>query len=110
MFLVAEMPEDGRGEAINLHQAVAHACRRWRSVMPAPSTRWRSAARQSGVPRDDRAAVHWFSQAAEQAHAAAQYSLGFASARKGLGLTADDDLAVRWFRRAAEQGHARAQR
>lgn len=61
-----------------------------------------------GVPQDDREAVRWYRQAAEQGNADAQYNLGLAYAN-GEGVPQNDREAVKWYRRAADQGNAYAQ-
>ena len=50
----------------------------------------------------------WYRRAAEQGHAEAQSSLGYAY-WNGWGVPEDDAEGVKWFRRAAEQGHMDAQ-
>ena len=61
-----------------------------------------------GVAEDDKAAVQWFTRAAEQGNAVAQNNLG-AMYANGEGVAEDDETAVQWYRRAAEQGDAAAQ-
>ena len=56
-----------------------------------------------GVSRDDAAAFHWFTLAAEAGRAEAQFELGHMY-RDGLGVTADGKTAMLWLQRAAEQG------
>lgn len=53
-------------------------------------------------------AVYWWTKAAGQGNAEAQYCLGrsFAYAQ---GVPEDDAIAARWWKLAAEQGHAQAQ-
>jgi TPR repeat protein len=53
-------------------------------------------------------AFKWFSQAAEQGHAAAQKNLGTMYA-KGYGVVQNHQEAFKWYRKAAEQGYAMAQ-
>ena len=53
-------------------------------------------------------AVKWYTKAAEQGYAQAQYDLGLCY-DKGQGVTQDYTEAVKWYRKAAEQGHAEAQ-
>ena len=60
------------------------------------------------MPEDDAEAVRWYRLAAEQGHAAAQFTLGNMY-DEGEGVPEDDAEAVRWYRLAAEQGHAAAQ-
>lgn len=54
-------------------------------------------------------AVRWFTEAAKQGHAEAQYELGSVYDRKGGGVGQDHAEAVHWFTEAAKQGHAEAQ-
>jgi TPR repeat protein len=54
-------------------------------------------------------AAKWYRLAAEQGHAAAQYSLADLY-DGGRGVREDHAEATKWFRRAAEKGHAAAQR
>ena len=61
-----------------------------------------------GVPQDYRAALKWFSLAAEQGVPIAQYMLGFMY-DTGRGVPQDDKAAVKWYTLAAEQGFAKAQ-
>ncbi len=61
-----------------------------------------------GVIKDDKTAVKWFTLAAEQGDAKAQYNLGWMY-EKGLGVVQDYKTAVKWYTLAAEQGLARAQ-
>ena len=61
-----------------------------------------------GVDWDDEKAVKFFSEAAEQGHAGAQYELG-----EWYSTSDDEDdeeeEAAKWYRKAAWQGHADAQ-
>jgi len=52
--------------------------------------------------------VKWYTLAAEQENAAAQYNLGNMYS-KGQGVPQDDKTAVKWYRIAAEQGDDGAQ-
>jgi hypothetical protein len=70
--------------------------------------RGRDYAEGRGVTKDYAEAVRRFRKAAEQGHAGAQNSLGFAY-WDGQGVTKDRAEAARWYRKAAEQGHAQAQ-
>jgi tetratricopeptide (TPR) repeat protein len=63
-----------------------------------------------GVPKDYAEAAKWLRKAAEQGHAAAQFSLGGVCYANGLGVPKDYAEMVKWWRKAAEQGHATAQR
>jgi len=58
--------------------------------------------------RDDRQAVSWYTKAAEQGLADAQFDLGRMYVT-GTGITQDVELGVSWQLKAAEQGLARAQ-
>jgi TPR repeat protein len=60
-----------------------------------------------GVPRDDIAALHWFTLAAEAGRAEAQFELGRIY-RDGVGVTADGRAALHWLRSAADRGKADA--
>ena len=60
------------------------------------------------VLRDDAEAVKWYSKAAEQGDANAQYNLGLMY-NSGEGIPRDDAEAVKWWRKAAEKGLAAAQ-
>ena len=53
-------------------------------------------------------AAHWWTKAAEQGDAQAQYNLGNKYA-DGEGVAEDDKQAVYWYTKAAEQGDADAQ-
>jgi TPR repeat protein len=61
-----------------------------------------------GVLQDYKTAVQWWTLAAEQGNADAQYNLGL-SYYKGEGIPQDDKIAVKWYTLAAEQGFADAQ-
>jgi TPR repeat protein len=61
-----------------------------------------------GVTQDYKQAVYWYTKAAEQGFAAAQYNLGVMYAN-GQGVIQDDKQAVNWYKKAAEQGYASAQ-
>ena len=58
-----------------------------------------------GVPENDKTAVKWYTLAAEQGYAKAQYNLGLMYAN-GRGVPENDKTAVKWFTKAAEQGYA----
>ena len=60
-----------------------------------------------GVTRDPKQAVYWFTKAAEQGYANAQYNLGVMYAN-GEGVTRDHKQAVYWYTKAAEQGYVEA--
>lgn len=53
-------------------------------------------------------AFQWYTKAAEQGDAGAQFDLGVMYG-KGEGVLQDYKQAVKWYTKAAEQGHARAQ-
>jgi TPR repeat protein len=63
------------------------------------------------VPEDIPKAVTWFTLAAEQGHAEAQFALSLILAYDAQlrGVTPDEAEIARWSRMAAEQGHANAQ-
>ena len=58
--------------------------------------------------KDDPAAVHFYSKAADQGHTIAQNSLGIMF-EKGRGVSQNLLLASVWYRKAADQGLAEAQ-
>ena len=60
-----------------------------------------------GVKQDDAQAFKWYSKAAEQGDAMAQYSLGIMY-EHGLGVKQDDALSLQWLKMAARQGHNEA--
>jgi TPR repeat protein len=53
-------------------------------------------------------AVNFWSKAAEQGDAVAQFNFGVMY-QTGIGVPQDNAEAVKWFRKAAEQGDAKAQ-
>ncbi|MFA6016291.1 MAG: tetratricopeptide repeat protein [Gallionellaceae bacterium] len=59
-------------------------------------------------PLDYFRARGWYTRAAEQGYADAQYFLACLY-KKGLGIPPDNEKAAYWFRKAAEQGHSSAQ-
>ncbi|TNE43972.1 MAG: sel1 repeat family protein [Sphingomonadales bacterium] len=61
-----------------------------------------------GVPQDKAAAIDWYSKAANQGYAEAQFNLG-ASYAGGLGVPKNMNEAIKWYLRAANQGHGGAQ-
>jgi len=61
-----------------------------------------------GVPQDQKQAVHWYSKAAKQGDADAQFNLGIMYAR-GEGVVQDNKRALFWFKKSAAQGHVGAQ-
>jgi hypothetical protein len=61
-----------------------------------------------GVSQDYKTAVKWFTLAAEQGDAFAQFNLGNMY-RRGDGVPQDYKTAVKWYTLAAEQGYASAQ-
>jgi TPR repeat protein len=63
----------------------------------------------NGVLENDKAAVEWLTQAAEQGFAESQYELGGMYAR-GEGVPANAKTALKLLTLSAEQGHAPAQR
>ena len=62
-----------------------------------------------GVPQDYKQAIVWFTKAAEQGHAVAQYNLGVMYHNGGEGVPQDDKQATYWVAKAAKQGEANAQ-
>ena len=62
-----------------------------------------------GVEVDMVKAVEWFTKAARQGNAAAQYNLGYCY-YFGEGVEKDIVEALKWYRKAAEQGVVLAQR
>ena len=62
---------------------------------------------EQGLQRDLVAAAKWWSKAAAQEHADAQYSVGL-SFTKGEGVEQNHELAVTWYEKAAEHGHVGA--
>ncbi len=58
------------------------------------------------VPRDEDAAVKWYTKAAEQGHVEAHYSLGWMLIEEG-GVLQDNEAALKWWTRAAELGDTR---
>ena len=63
---------------------------------------------EGGPAQDLAVSFKWFSRAAEQQNAEAQYNLGLMYAI-GQGVAKDEKVAVDWCRKAAEQGLASAQ-
>ena len=61
-----------------------------------------------GVPQDYKEAIKWYTLAAEQSYARAQYNLGLMY-ENGQGVPQDYKEAIKWYTLAAEQGHAKAQ-
>ena len=61
-----------------------------------------------GVPENDETAVKWYTLAAEQGHADAQYSLGWMY-DTGEGVPENGKRSMTWYTLAAEQGHVDAQ-
>jgi len=62
---------------------------------------------RGGIDRDYKQAAEWFSKAAEQGHADAQYNLGELYNR-GRGVKKNKNIALKWYKAAAEQGHVKA--
>jgi TPR repeat protein len=56
-----------------------------------------------GVQKNAASAVQWYSKAAQQGDASAQYNLGLMYAN-GQGVSKDYAIAAKWYRKAAEQG------
>ena len=61
-----------------------------------------------GAVQNDKTAVKWYTLAAEQGYARAQFNLGLMY-DEGKGVLQDYKTAVKWYTLAAEQGFARAQ-
>ena len=61
-----------------------------------------------GVTQNALTAFNWFSLAAKEGHAGAQFMLG-AAYFFGNGVAKNFKKAMEWFRRAAKQGYASAQ-
>ena len=62
----------------------------------------------SGVSQNYAEAVKWYSKAAEQGDADAQYNLGWCY-YYGYGISLNRASGIEWWRKAARQGIARAQ-
>ena len=62
----------------------------------------------TGVPQDDKQAIHWYTLSAEQGFAMSQTNLG-AKYDRGQGVPEDDKQAVHWYTLAAEQGDVNGQ-
>jgi hypothetical protein len=60
------------------------------------------------VPLDFSHALHWFHQAAEQDHSAAQNNVG-AMIFNGMGTESNSAEAAKWYRKAADNGNVDAQ-
>ena len=60
------------------------------------------------MPQNSELAVKWYTLAAEQGFALAQYNLGLMY-KLGQGVIKDDKAAAQWYRKAAEQGLGSAQ-
>lgn len=58
--------------------------------------------------QDKAEAAYWFTKAANQGNADAQYNLGVMY-YNSYGVAQDKTKAVQWYTKAAEQGHAKAQ-
>ena len=61
-----------------------------------------------GVDRDEKKAVKWYTEAAEQGYARAQCSLGYCY-EYGKGVEQDLEKAVEWYTKAATHGNVTAQ-
>ena len=59
-------------------------------------------------PQDYKLAFKWFTKAAEQGYASAQFNLG-SMYNQGDGVPQDDKMAFKWYAKAAEQGYVNAQ-
>jgi TPR repeat protein len=63
-----------------------------------------------GVARDEAQATQWYSRAAEQGDAKAQYRLGVVTLYGHTSTPVEHELGLSWFEKAASQGYAPAQR
>jgi len=61
----------------------------------------------TGVVKNEREAVRWYTLAANQGDSDAQYNLGVCY-DSGTGVTKNESEAVRWYTLAAKQGQANA--
>ncbi len=66
-------------------------------------------ARGLGVSKNDKAAVHWFTLAAEKGYVEAQRYLAF-EYLNGRGVDKNEAEGIRWLRKAADAGDAPSQR
>ena len=64
--------------------------------------------RGEGVAQSYRAAIRWYTRAAEKGFASAQFNLGL-KYDIGRGTPENDELAGDWYTRAAEQGHVKSE-
>jgi len=62
-----------------------------------------------GVSQDYTKALDWYTKAAEQGFAKAQYNLGLIYVEGGEGIPQDYNKGLDWLTKAAEQGLAEAQ-
>ena len=60
------------------------------------------------VEKDYREAVKWWTKAAQQGFASAQYNLG-TMYHNGYGVVQDYREAVKWYKKAAQQGCQRTE-
>ena len=89
-----------------LRQAAAQVVHKSRTTKPCqcPVYPWRDVCQwRKGVVQDDVTAVKWFTKAAQQGNASAQFNLGLMYAN-GEGVVQDDVTAVKWYTKAAQQG------
>ena len=63
-----------------------------------------------GGSRDVEKAVYWFTRAADQRDASAQFNLGVLHHPRGSGVVKDINVATQWFRMAADNGHEAARK
>jgi len=61
-----------------------------------------------GVDKDPTKAIEWYSKAADQGYAIAQYALGICYLR-GNGVNSNEVNATYWLQKAAMQGDTNAQ-
>jgi len=60
------------------------------------------------MKQDEKKAVYWFAQAAEQGHILAQYYLGYCY-ENGIGTQQSDEYSLHWYTEAAEEEFPPAQ-
>ncbi len=61
-----------------------------------------------GVPKDQAAALDWYTRGANAGHAEAQFALGEAYEKGRFGVAKDKAQALEWYKKAAAQGHKAA--
>lgn len=63
-----------------------------------------------GERKDQRAALDWYTRAADAGDPGAQYAVGEAFDKGRLGASRDRGKALQWYRKAAAQGQSDAER